>query len=266
MKRQRGWYNGSGRATKRMRTGVFVSPVVVNRRAAPRRPATYTRRFSYRTGGIKAQTETKYYETGLAGTAITNVAGGDWTNTELDPVGKGTLFAPAPGSGYNQREGKKVFIKKLKIKGLIIRNTQTGLTEDNPPQPLVVRLILYQDKQTNGVQSQGEDVISNQVAGPISGFQNIANFGRFKVHKDKTWKLGNANFAWDGTEYDVAGDIIPFKMNKTFKNPLKINYNTGGNSNISDVVDHSFHLIGGVRGSGGQTLSIEYECRVVFCE
>jgi len=123
------------------------------------------------------------------------------------------------------------------------------------------------DKQTNGVQSQGEQVLGGLgSAAGLDVFQNIDNFGRFKVLKDKTITFANPNFAWDGTEYDSAGDFRHFKINKTFRNPLKIDYNTGNNANISDVVDYSFHLIIGVMAAGTQVHTVTYSARVVFCE
>jgi len=265
MKRQRGWYNGSGRATKRVRTGIYVSPVVVNRRPAPRR-RTYTRRFTMRTGGVRAQTETKYFTTGFNG-AVKNLGDGDWTDTEVDPAGN-SLFSPAPGSAYNQREGKKVWIKKIKIKGHFIREAYQG-SEDEPTYGSSVRFVLYMDKQTNGVQSQGEQVIGSAATagGAIDAFQNIDNFGRFKVLKDKTITFSNPNFGWDGTEYDSAGDFRHFKITKNFtRYPLKVDYNTGGNANISDVVDNSFHLLAGCMATGGQVHQLVYTVRVVFCE
>jgi len=267
MKRQRGWYNGSGRATKRVRTGIYVSPVVVNRRAAPRR-RTYTRRFTMRTGGVRAQTETKYFTRAIAEKPITNLnLNGDWTGTEVDPAGD-SLFSPGPGSAYNQREGKKVWVKKIKIRGRIIRQAASG-GEDSPTYASSVRLIWYMDKQSNGTQSQGEQVISSATlaGGAIDAFQNIDNFGRFKVFKDKTFTFSNPNFSWDGSEYDSGGDIKHFKFTKNFSRyPLKVDYNTGGNADISDVVDNSFHLLAGSIGTGGQTHTIIYTVRVVFCE
>jgi len=270
MKRQRGWYNGSGRATKRMRTGVFVSPVVVNRRPAPRRK-TYTRQFTYRTGGVKAQTETKYFDTNVGATTgaqdIINIEdNNNWTGAELDPTG-GSLFSPTSGSGYNQREGKKVFVKKVKIKGKVEWRAVTGAA--GPPVGRAIRLIVYMDKQTNGVQAQAEDIVSgvNNSELPIDYFQNVNNFGRFKVLKDKTYTFDAPNFEIeDGGTFAYGGQMRNFKFSKTFKNPLKINFNTGANSNISDVVDYSFHMIGGAMSAAGTSATIQYKCRVVFCE
>jgi len=242
----------NGRPTKRVRTGIYVTPAVVNRRATPIRRRTYTRKFTYRTGGVKAQTETKYFTTAIEETEVKNLgADGDWTNTEVDPTG-GSLFSPAAGSAYNQREGKKVWIKKIKIKGRIIRQAAAG-SEDSPTYASSVRFVVYMDKQTNGLQAQGEQVISSATlaGGAIDAFQNIDNFGRFKVLKDKTITFTNPNFSWDGNEYDSAGDFRHFKFTKNFgRYPLKVDYNTGNNSNISDVVDNSFHIIAGSISTG----------------
>jgi len=256
-----------------MRTGIYVSPAVVNARPTARRtymPRTYTKRFAYRTGGVTAQTETKYFDTGRGSdntpVEITQLNDSDWSGTEIDPVGLNTLFAPSVGSAYNQREGKKCYLKKLKIKGTVRWSVVNNTT--SPPPGKMIRILVYMDKQTNGVQSQGEQVLGDTTnPNPMDMFQNVANFGRFKVLKDKTFTFDAPNYGTDSdSNYDIGGQIRKFKFTKVFRNPLKINFNTGNNGTVADIVDYSFHMIAGATTVVAATPTIEYRVRAVFCE
>lgn len=264
MKRGRTWGYNSGRAPKRVKTTTTIVPA---RSYSNYRPRTYTRRFAYRTGGVRAQTETKYFDTSIPLTNVMNIAANGWTGTEIDPAA-GTIFAPAAGSAYNQREGKKVYVKKIKVKGQLL--LPVALSGAQVPDATRVRLVLYMDKQTNGVQAQGEDVLAGNDGtnnSSLDFFQNAANFGRFRVLKDKTFTKDAPNFQFTASVWNRGGQAIFFKMSHKFKTPLRVNYNTGANNNISDVVDNSFHLIAACQTANATLpLQIQYRARTIFCE
>lgn len=251
MKRRASYYKTQGQA-KKPRYNNYTQP------AAQQQPIIIYKAPRTQHG------ETKYFDTSIPLTAIQNVQANDWTGTEIDPTPAGTIFSPAVGSAYNQREGKKVFIKKIKIKGQVV--CPTGAVALIPDSTRV-RVILYMDKQSNGAQAQGEDVI----AGPgtndvLDMFQNVANFGRFQVLSDKMVTMDAPNFTFV-TNYQRGGQVRKFKMNHTFKEPMPVNYNTGNNGNISDVVDNSFHLIAGVSTViAANPPTIYYRARIVYCE
>lgn len=220
-------------------------------------------RYVARSPGVKAITETKYFDTEIAQTAILPSAT-TWAGGELDPLVGLCLFFPTQGNAYNQREGRKTYVKKIKLNGWVIVPAQSNQTATDHGS--TIRLIMYMDKQTNASQSQAEDLMaSGNSTLPSVMFQNPANFGRFRVLKDKTITMSNPTITYDGTNLEQSSIIRHFKMNVKFRQPMVVNYNNTNGGTIADIVDNSFHFIGIVTGSG-LAPEIAYKCRTVFCE
>jgi len=193
-----------------------------------------------RTRGVYAKGEMKYFDAGIALTAIPSVAA--WTGTEFDPVTLNTLCVPTVGAAINQRIGREVKVMKIKIRGHIVCASQSGqAVQDNPTQ---IRLALVQDMQTNATQAQGEQVFtptSLTDTAPLT-FQNIDNFGRFKVLKDKSILIQNPNSTF-GATVSQCGLITQFKMNVNFRVPVSVRFNATNGGTVADIVDNSFHVM-----------------------
>lgn len=205
-----------------------------------------------------------YFDTERTSTAITaNTA--SWTATEYDPNTSAMLclFAPVTGDDIFNRQGRKIFVKKIRIMGQLFVPTQTAQTvTDNP---VLCRIIVYQDKQTNIAQSQGEDLISSGAGSDaIHMFQNVANLGRFRVWYDKFHVLENPNMVNVGATpatFEQNGLIRNFKI--TIKPNVEVNYNATNGGTVADVVDNSFHLIANI-GTSGLSPTLTYKVRTVF--
>ena len=96
-------------------------------------------------------------------------------------------------------------------------------------------------------------------------FQNTANFGRFKVFKDKTWVWNLNGITYNGTNMSVAGGGRLFKWNIRFRKPLEVRFNNNTSGNVGDIVDNSFHLIGHT-DQAGLNVDVTYKVRTVFTE
>lgn len=232
-------------------------------RSSPRNRPTYTRtavsRPYYasvaRTRGAAVQ-EKKYFDANKALTAIPNT----WVGSEMDPA-INCLFAPGQGGDVTQRSGRKATMLALRMRGAIYCAPQINQTATETPT--VVRVIVYQDTQTNKAQSQGEEVMDT--TGGIWGFQNPANFGRFKVWKDKIFRIDNTPITYDGTDIEQCGAMRNFKFNLKFKKPIVVNFHSSSNEDVADIVDNSFHIIA-CTYSTGFAPQIVYSTRTVFLE
>lgn len=223
--------------------------------------------YSYvpRTPGGMSSTERKYFDSYLGSTAVT--APTSWAGAELDPATLNCLFVPSEGSDINDRVGRKVSVIKLQMRGTLqipnLANQTSGLYVPE------VRLILYQDMQTNATQAQAEELMGSPGTAAnlnlINTFQNTANFGRFRVLKDKTYMVRNTNATWDGTNIEYDGAIIPFKFTIRFRKPVVVRFNATNGGSVADIIDNSFHLIG-VRSSSNYTVNIGYQCRTVYLD
>lgn len=224
-----------------------------------------------RTRGAQVTGEMKYFDSEKEGTAI--AASADWTATEYDPgvvpvAAMNTLFAPTVGAGINQRIGKACDVHRIKINGVIHVPAQAN--QIGADVSSLIRIALVQDDQTNGVQAQGEQIFTDPVTNenPISlcSFQQINNFGRFKVIRDKMIHGKMVTMTFDGTNVEQQGYSIPFKLKKDFgRKPVKVRFNNTNGGTVADIVDHSWHVIA---NTDNATLvpSITYYCRVCFKE
>jgi len=218
-----------------------------------------TRTFVQRSyGSPLAITERKYFDASRAALAIpqwsATTAGG-----ELDPATGNALFFPVQGDDYNNRQGRKVHVLAIKIRGTInipVANDQVA-AQVTP----TIRLAVVQDTQTNSAQLNSEDVINST----MYGYQNPAFFGRFKVLKDKWFALPAPFRTWDGTNNQQSGYQKPFKMTIKFRKPVCVHYNSTNGGTVADVIDHSFHVIGGASDIN-LSPSIGYTVRTTFVD
>lgn len=237
--------------------------MIAGQQAALRASARRGYRTVARTRGIYAKGEMKYFDCSYGATQI--AANSDWTGTESDPTTLDTLFVPTQGSAINQRIGREVKVHKIKIRGLIAAPAQT--TEASPDNAQFIRMILVQDTQTNATQMQGEQLIGSGSSDTIASFQNLDNTGRFKVLKDKTFALVNANIS--GTS--AAATIIQsgmgrwFKINHTFKVPVSVRFNATNGGSIADIVDNSFHILCNSVDSA-LAARLSYQARICYKE
>jgi len=240
---------------------------------ATNKAARYASSHAYRTGfrtvartrgWAAARGETKYFESFRA--AIALPASVDWTGTEFDPAstaGQLGLASPPQGTGIGERVGRKICVKKIRIRGQVKLTADTALSDG----PFLVRILLVQDKQTNAVQAQGEQVLAyGGVGGPlatgngINAMQSTATFGRFRILKDILLKSGDYNYNAIGGGQQVW---MPFKI--SVKLNQIVNFNTTTTGTITDVVDNSFHIMANCTNINAAP-TIQYVARVVYTD
>ncbi len=216
-----------------------------------------------RTRGWAAQGEMKYFDSSRAAIALT--ASADWTGTEVDPATLNTLFVPTQGAAINQRIGQGCDIHKIKIRGTINVPAQVNLTAASTAS--IVRIILVQDMQTNASQVQGETIMDSfgDSVRNIHAFQNVDNFGRFRVLKDRKINMQDPNISWDGTNMEAMGLTKIFRLNCNFATPIRVRFNATNGGSIADIVDNSFHVIA-MATNISLAPTILYTCRVCFKE
>lgn len=213
-------------------------------------------------GNPMAITERKYFDSEVNAFTLPTTAQ-FFTNCEADPAALNCLFAPVTGDDIQNRTGRKVQVISIKIRGEIQLGAQSNQAVQD--QMSLVRLALVMDKQTNGTQLSSEDVFATPTAAVGNGylsFQNPAFFGRFKVLKDKYMTLSPPVSVYDGTNIEQSGYSRFFKWNIKFKKPIVVHFNATNGGTVADIVDNSFHVLGGQTTGGLVVLS--YKCRTTF--
>ena len=166
----------------------------------------------------------KYYDTANDGLALATTTTTWPAGTMVDPVASVNLGAaavgfplnlcsPTVGSALNQRIGREITIRKVKVHGRL--HVAAQIAQGTGDSSCVVRVALVLDTQTNSAQMTGAQLF-NDALGPLStlqAFQNPNNFGRFRVLKDKQFSFSNMNIAGSPT----GSDIVQSGMNKPFK-------------------------------------------------
>ncbi len=203
-----------------------------------------------RTGGDMGM-ELKFLDTTFAQAAIaTTVAGG-----EIDPASSVlTISAPAQGDGESSRDGRKVVIKTIRVRGNVISDVLADQTAGK--LGAVVKIALVLDTQSNGAQLNAEDVFAVGNHNEL-WFRNLRFERRFKVLAIQTIEVG-WNPAFDGTNLEMNGETKHWKMDFNVNTPVTFTATTGV---VASVSDNSYHLIA---VSSQADTSIEYDARVRF--
>ena len=85
-----------------------------------------------------------------------------WADCELNPRQQtsvyGCLPVPRQGTGYGDRSGRKIVIKKIVIRGIINWTGADTITATSKRYP-IVRLLVVKDTKTNGAEMAAEDCI-----------------------------------------------------------------------------------------------------------
>lgn len=206
--------------------------------------------------------EVKYYDTGLAATAI--AAPTDAAGAELDPSATSMISTPAVGDASNQRDGNQIRMREVEIRGTVQRSIDEAVVD--PPAGLTVYLALVLDNQSNGAQMNSEDCFVNTAAAAATAaapFRNLLFRHRFQILKHQWFDMSHntlANVAVNS--FSTAG------VNKEFvwRIPLRdmiVNFNSGTTASIANVVDKSIHLIGYATIS---TCFVQYNARIRFTD
>jgi len=264
-----------GKTTQAMREYQKKRGITSKQSAAKRaRPGTSS---VARTRGAAVIGEMKYYDADYNATVISAVAA-NWSTAGIvaDPLtsinlGSAavanplTLCCPIVGSSLNNRVGRKINVRKIKIHGTVSIPPQAAQAAADAATK--IRLVLVQDCQTNAAQMTATQLFNAGTAAPtvINSFQNPDNFGRFRVLKDKMLCASNLNLAGSPTTADViqAAWKVGFKFIVNFKKPVDIHFNATNGGTVADIVDNSFHLIAAT-DNGAYVPTLQYYSRVCY--
>lgn len=174
---------------------------------------------------IRNAMETKYFDTD---TIFTIPTGANWNSTLASANG---LFWPQLGDQSSQREGQKVTVHKIHIKGRIIVPEQHNLAVITSDNATIVRIVYAFDHDNIGGIAAGNLIIQNPSAANniLANLQpqNIDNVTRFRVIFDKSFVLQNPNIYQStigGTTIEQQGLAVNFKKTIKFVRPVEVDF------------------------------------------
>lgn len=194
-------------------------------------------------------TELKFLDQSLGATQITG-------SLNLLSIGGNGLNAVAQGDGQSDRDGRKYIIKKVMVRGTCYLQAVDG----SNPNGEAIRIILFQDTQTNGALPTPANVL-NSVGTGENFFNNLNYSKRFRILADKELVLNYHAGAYDGTSapaQQFAGETKNFKFFVKCEIPVTCSSTSAG---ISDITDNSIHMMAVSNGTNGY---IYYTSRIRF--
>lgn len=223
---------------------------------------------------LKGITETKYVDGYLDSTAVHDLGTNDntWADCELNPRQQtavyGCLPVPQQGTNYSDRDGRKIFIKNIKIRGTVWFKGINNMTAAQ--DQAYVRLVVVKDTRTNGVALSAEDVLGPGLGSDgnaaltadaaVNAMTNPDGWGRYKIMKDKFIRAPPQSCFQDGTNGEMQGFYMPFKMTIRCNCYVNFDATTGA---VGSIIDNSFHLLAGA-SAGFNDINVSYLARTAF--
>ncbi len=171
-----------------------------------------------RYSGIRSAGELKFHDTTLVD-AVVAAAGGILNSVNLIPQGVTEV----------QRIGRKCTLKSFWWRYELSLPEQDAQT--TPESGDSVRMIVYQDKQTNGATAVLADILEATVS--IQSFRNLANQGRFIILCDKIHSINYAGLASDGAGVvSQAAVSREYTLYKKLNVPIEFDSTTGAITEI----------------------------------
>ncbi len=229
-----------------------------------------------RGGAGRGSGETKYCD-GFANVGailqMSIAADDDWAGTEFNArqvtAIYGCLPIPRQGLNYADRDGRKIFQKKIRIRGEILWGVVDTVTP--PPAYGLVRIIIVKDTRTNGVAMSGENAIglglgsdgNATTSGDGMGLQLFSNpdgWGRYVIMADEQFQCPPTAGAGTTADLNFTSQRTPFSFN--IKCDCEVNFN-GTTGEVGSIIDNSFHFL--CAGSNSTTNpTVGYYCRTSF--
>lgn len=243
---------------KKYRNKTYMRPSYSSRTAPGQR---FVQRSS---GNSQSITETKHFHA-TASVNIPFFGASGWNGTSCDPATSSTLFYPTLGTNAAQRVGRIVSVKSIYVRAHLKWSPGSSANAVLIVPP-TVRVLLFVDKQTNGVQAQGNDLMYPGPP-PIVTTQSPQNVGRFIMLKDKTIQFSDPNFGI-ATSINKGGLTRYLVFNYKFKKPLVIKFNSLNNGQVSDISDNSFHIFAGsdIDPTGYIPVTLSYVARITYVD
>ena len=181
-----------------------------------------------------------------------------WAGGEMNPSTFLCLTSMAQGDASNERIGRSIVFDSLRIKGIVKLPTLAGSTIQ---PPVAIRIIVYQDKQTNNAEVAAECVMAANPSNPVLAFRNMFEADRFKILGDQTIMLTPQSGAGDGAVNDWGAAHQFFKFAFTRLN-MSVGF-TLGTGNIDAVSDNSIQI---AMIADGSVPTVRYQSRGYYLD
>lgn len=206
--------------------------------------------------------EKKFLDTTKTDTPVAGIVG--LTGGEYDPSGgcTGCLSCPAQGDTEQSRDGKRIVVDSVILKGHVRLNENAGAAQLDSLKVFVAVIL---DTQTNGSQLNSEDVFKNlsaQITSVVEPMKNLLFGNRFRILKSQVFDLTPSGLSTAGGTSAWCGVQREFDWYIPFKGGLPVNLNAGTTADVANVIDNSIHVV--AFATINATAEIGYNARIRF--
>lgn len=206
--------------------------------------------------------EKKFFDTSLVASSISLSA--DATGGEKNPSSTITLNTVVQGEGEQNRDGRKIIMKYISVKGLVKSGALNNQTVSGSQVRAKVYLVL--DTQTNGTLVASENVFTNpsaSTAGTMLMFRNMKFASRFRVLAVEELSLNWLPMTGSGADIEIGQMQDSFKFNVMLPD-IPVNY-TSTEGTVANISDNSLNIIAFAQNDSGiQTVNLTYNARLRF--
>lgn len=178
-----------------------------------------------------------------------------WADTEINPRQQtgtyGCLPVPRQGTNYADRDGRRIIMKNIKIRGTLSWGAEDSAA--GPSTRSAVRLVVVKDTRTNGASLSAENVIGPGLGSDgqatISGngaalmlLTNPDGWGRYQIVHDEVIEAPPQSAYGDATvdAGNTLGVIKDFKINVKCNQEVNFSDTTGA---VGSIIDNSYHML-----------------------
>lgn len=139
------------------------------------------------------------------------------------------------GDGESERIGRKVTVKKVNWRYTVkaIAQTNTAIGNDT------CRVILYVDKQTNGLTAAVLDILETA---DYQSYRNLSNKGRFVILMDRTHDVNTVAASGQSASDETSAANYSFTFNKALNLPIEYD-NTAGTGAITTMRSNNIGVL-----------------------
>lgn len=223
-------------------------------RASGRRRRRVRRFRNARTGGYSGL-ELKFKDFELDSESFTGL----WA--AHNPLVTNCLSTAKQGTAEGDRTGRSMWIRSIQVTGEL--EMLAALSQATPQDSEFFRLCLVLDKQTNGAEVVGTDVMKGTVINDYLTFPNLESVNRYKILWDRTFAIHATNTN-EGEAIKFANPATKriFSFVRRFNPPLRVDFDTSADPpTVAQVTTNSLSMIG--IGTDTNT-KISYIARIRF--
>lgn len=211
--------------------------------------------------------EHKFYDVTFSGaiTATSTACAG----AEFNPSVTSLISTPPTGDGPSARDGFKMVIESVYIKGIVRRGAIEDAASVAGLEQLYLCLVL--DTQTNGANMNSEDCFVNPSGNlntVVMPLKNLLMHNRFKIIDSQYFDMTPMELvsitSTDVERYHANPILKTFAFYKKWKKGLHVRFNAGTTADVANVIDNSLHIIALSNSATGSVLTLTYHSRIRF--